>query len=222
VAASLTPKIVAAEAVGTLAYCCANVGSGIMAERKLVDDGLVLLAISLGTGVTLAVLTAMLEPVGDAWFNPAQAIADAVERKCSLQKLAVVVVVQVLAAFCGMWIAHAMFSLPLLELSAKPRHELGQVLGELVATAGLLTVSGGTKGRPIHALAVGGWIFAAHWFTSSMSQANPALTIARAFTTSPSGVRLVDVPQLVAGQLLGVVVGLALRRIFFRAPPQPK
>jgi glycerol uptake facilitator-like aquaporin len=205
-----------AEVVGAALYACANVGAGLMAAQKLSDDAEQLLVISLATGTALMFLTLMFERVSGAYFNPAQTFADACELKTAKRKLARLVAAQVVGAMLGVWLAHAMFEQSIFTLATEERSQPGQVLGEAVATAGLLLVSRGTRGRPLHALAVGGFIFAAHWFSSSMSLANPAMLLARAFAHGPTGVRLVDVPQLLAGQAGGVVIALVLRRLLFR------
>lgn len=197
-------RALAAEAIGTALLVATVIGSGIMAERLANGNGAVaLLGNTAATVAVLFVLITTLGPVSGASFNPAvTAIVPGGRR-------VVTIAAQILGGIGGMLIAHAMFAHPIFETGVKPRAGIGQWLGELVATFGLLlTIRLGQRYRTeaLPAL-VAAWIAAAYWFTSSTSFANPAVTIARALTDSFSGIRPVDAPAFVVAQLIGAWLG---------------
>lgn len=213
------PRRLLAEALGTAFLLAAVVGSGIMAER--LSDGNVALALlcnALATGAALVVLITIFGPVSGAHFNPAVSLAMALERRLAWSDLAPYAAAQVAGAILGVAVAHAMFELPVLQLSATARSGSGQWLGEAVATFGLvLTIFGCIARAPKSTpAAVGLYILSAYWFTSSTSFANPAVTVARALTNSFAGIAPSDAPAFVAAQLAGAALGLAAARLLWR------
>lgn len=199
----------AAEALGSFFLLAAVVGSGIMGEN--LADGNVALALlgnTIATGAILTVLILIFGPVSGAHFNPAVTLAFALRREMSWGAGLAYVAVQLLAAVSGVVAAHVMFDLPLLQSAGHARTGLGLWTGELVATFGLVaTILGCLRTVPQAVpYAVGLFITAGYWFTSSTSFANPAVTVARALTDTFSGVRAEDVPAFIAVQLAGAVL----------------
>jgi glycerol uptake facilitator-like aquaporin len=208
-----------AEGIGTALLLAVVVGSGVMAQRLAeTDRAMALLANSIATGAGLVALVLALGGVS-AHFNPAVTLAAAAAREIAWREVLPYVAVQIAGAGAGVVVAHAMFGLPAISSAADPRSGAGQAIGELVATFGLLVVIAGSARRSILevALAVGAYIAAAYWFTSSTSFANPAVTLARALTGTFAGIRLADVPAFIAAQLAGAGLAiLASRRLFPR------
>lgn len=199
----------AAEFLGTAMLLCTVVGSGIMAERLAGGDvAVALLANTIAIGLALFALILMFAPVSGAHVNPVVSISAAINGDASWRDFSFYVPVQVLGALFGVAIANLMFGLPPFFASAKMRTGFGQWLGEFVATFGLIgvivTVSRKQRGFAV-ASAVAAYITAACWFTSSTSFANPAVTLARSFTDTFTGIRLSDVPAFIAAQILGAV-----------------
>ncbi|MER6677681.1 MIP/aquaporin family protein [Streptomyces sp. NPDC000983] len=213
----------AAESVGTAALVAVVVGSGIQATRLTDDVALQLLANSTATVFGLGVLIALLGPVSGAHFNPAVTLAEwwttrrggAGVTGC---EPAVYVLSQIVGAIAGAVLADAMFGEPLVQWSTHDRSAGNLLLGEVVATAGLILLIFGlarTDRLRFAPVAVASYIGAAYWFTSSTSFANPAVTIGRAFTDTFAGIAPASVPAFVAMQLMGAVVGLALVAVIF-------
>lgn len=203
-------KQLAAEAIGTAFLLMAVVGSGIMAERLAAGNGAIaLLANTLATGAALTVLITLFAPLSGAHFNPAITLVFALRREISWCNALLYIVVQIVAAIAGVWIAHAMFALPVLEVSQKLRDGSAQALAEFVATFGLvLTVLGGVRHRPLAVPAlVGLYIAAAYWFTASTSFANPAVTLARSLSDTFAGIAPGSAPAFIAAQLAGAACG---------------
>ena len=205
-----------AEAVGTALLVAVVVGSGIFAQRLSPgDDGLQLLENSLATGAGLVALILAFGAVSGAHFNPVVSLADRVLGGLTSRELAAYVPAQIVGGCVGTVIANLMFDLPAVTLSTHARSSGGLWLGEVVATFGLLTVilgvvrSGRTSAAPF---AVGGYIAAAYWFTSSTSFANPAVTIARTLTDTFAGIEPSSAPAFVVAQIAGGVVAVALAR----------
>jgi len=204
-----------AEAIGTALLLAIVVGSGIMGERLAQGNAAVaLLANSLATGAGLYVLIGMFAPISGAHFNPVVSAISALQGKLGKRDCVVYVLAQLGGAFVGVLIAHAMFSLPLIEVSAHIRPTVGEGIGEIVATFGLMMVILLTaKYRPESiAFAVAAFITSAYWFTSSTSFANPAVTLARAMTNTFAGISPDSVPLFLAGQVLGALAALAVAR----------
>lgn len=208
----------ASEFIGTAFLLATVVGSGIMAER--LSDGNVAIALlgnTIPTGAILVVLITMLGPVSGAHFNPAVTLAFCLRGKLTAREAALYVVFQVAGALVGVWAAHAMFAEPILQASATVRTGGAQWFAEIVATFGLVfTILATLRARPdAVAMAVGLYITAAYWFTASTSFANPAVTIARGFSDTFSGIRPLDVAPFVVMQLMGAVAALAVCRWLF-------
>ena len=193
----------------------AVVGSGIMGERLAGGNvAIALLANSLATGAALAALILAYGPLSGAHFNPAVTMVEALQGRLPKARAFGYVVAQVLGAFAGVIVAHVMFSQPLLLASTHERSGAAQMFSESVATFGLITVIAGVSRTrpPAVPFAVGAYIAAAYWFTSSTSFANPAVTIARAFTDTFAGIRPVDVPAFVVAQAAGAAIASMLFR----------
>lgn len=209
-----------AEFVGTAFLLAAVVGSGIMGEQ-LADGNaaIALLANALATGFALVALIVAFGPRSGAHFNPVVTIALAMRRDFPSRAIPAYLVAQVLGALVGVFLAHAMFDLDILQWSARERSSVGQWLSEIVATMGLVfVVLSCDRARPWAApAAVGGYIAAAYWFTASTSFANPAVTLARGFTTTFAGINPGHVVPFVISQVVGAGLGLALDR-FLSAP----
>lgn len=215
----------AAEALGTAFLLAAVVGSGIMAERLSGGNvALALLGNTLATGAALVVLILVFGPISGAHFNPAVTVALAGRGAARWRDVAPYVAAQLGGAFLGVAAAHVMFDAPLLAASLKPRTGIGQWLGEFVATFGLLaTIFGTLRSRPAALpYAVGLFIAAAYWFTSSTSFANPAVTLARAFTDSFAGIRPADAPAFILAQAAGAAAAAMAMRWFAAEPPRPR
>ncbi len=181
---------------------------------------LALLGNTLATGAILYVLITILAPISGAHFNPAVSIVFFLRGELKLSGLILFVFMQLIGGVLGTMLAHVMFELPLLTPSVNIRQGSGQFIAETVATFGLvLTILGGVRWRPdaVPAL-VGLYITAGYWFTASTSFANPAVTLARGFTDSFSGVRPVDMPVFWAAQIFGAVLAWLLARFLFPKP----
>ncbi len=214
-------RALAAEFLGTLLLLVAVVGSGVMAQRLSGgNDGVALLANALATGAALVVLVTIFGPLSGAHFNPAVSIYFALRDELPWRTAAAYIPVQAVAAIIGVWLAHAMFALPILQVSHHLREGPAQVLAECVATFGLLaTIAGAIRFAP-HAtpMLVGLYITGAYWFTASTSFANPAVTLARALTDSFAGIAPDDVAAFVVAQLLAVVAAWPLLAWLFHDP----
>lgn len=214
-------KRLAAEALGTGLLLATVVGSGIMAARLAGgNQAIALLGNTLPTGAILVVLITMLAPVSGAHFNPAVSAVMAFRGSISRGDAAAYGLAQVLGGIAGVLVAHAMFELPLLQASTTIRTGAGQWIAEGVATFGLmLTILGTARARPDFVpVAVGLYITAAYWFTASTSFANPAVTIARAFSDTFAGIRPADLPGFVVAQAAGAALGAAMSAYVFVEP----
>lgn len=215
-------RALAAEFIGTGALVTVVVGSGAMAQRLSPQDvGLQLLENAIATGAALFVLIAVFAHVSGAQFNPVVTGVDATLSPRSIGDISGYVAAQVLGAIAGAVVANAMFELPALGPSTTDRLDSSLLLGEVVATAGLVTVIFGLVrvGRaPLVAPAVGAYIGAAYFFTSSTSFANPAVTIGRAFTDSFAGISPASVLPFIGAQVLGAVLGYGVIRLLWPTP----
>jgi glycerol uptake facilitator-like aquaporin len=215
---SLTRRCVA-ECLGTAFLLARIVGSGIMAA-KLADSNsaLALLCNTLPTGAILTVLILTFGPISGAHFNPAVSVAMGLRRELSMGTAAIYVGAQVIGAIVGVLAAHAMFELPLWQVSMTVRTGPGQWLAEAVATFGLLLTILGCAARTPAAVpyAVGLYITSAYWFTASTSFANPAVTIARSLSDTFAGIAPNGVVAFIAAQLAGMLAAVLLARWFWR------
>ena len=210
-----------AEFLGTGVLLATVVGSGIMGVAMSGgNDGIALLANAAATAGILYVLIAVLGPISGAHFNPAVSLAMRMRGELDTTETIAYIAVQLVAAVCGVLLAHAMFGQPLLQPGIHIRTGAAQWLSEGVATAGLLlTILLVVPGRPANMPAlVASYIFAAYWFTASTSFANPAVTVARALTRTFAGIRPDDVPGFVLAQLAGMFAALLLAPLL-RATP---
>jgi glycerol uptake facilitator-like aquaporin len=204
-----------AELVGTALLLAVVVGSGIMGERLSSGNvALALLANSLATGAALTALILTFGPISGAHFNPAVSIADASQGGLRWSDATVYVGVQFLGALAGVGVADVMFGEPTYAFSTHVRSGAAQAFSEGIATFGLLTVIWGCSRRRSSAVpfAVAAYIVAAYWFTASTSFANPAVTLARAFTNTFAGIRPRDVPVFWAAQTVGAATATLLFR----------
>jgi glycerol uptake facilitator-like aquaporin len=208
----------ASEGVGTAFLLAAVVGSGIMAQRLAGGNGaLALLCNTLPTGAILTVLILTFGPLSGAHFNPAVSIAFALRREISWPEAVAYVSAQIIGGIIGVWIAHAMFEVPLWQVSMTTRTGPGQWLAECVATFGLLLTILGCAARTPAAIpyAVGLYITAAYWFTASTSFANPAVTIARSLSDTFAGIAPGGVIAFIAAQLAGMLAAVLLGHWFW-------
>lgn len=208
----------AVEAVGSFFLFGTVIGSGIMAEALSGGNlAIALLGNTLATGAILFVLIAMLGPISGAHFNPAVTLVMAARRDLKWRDVVPYFAAQLIGGILGVLVAHLMFDLPILQLSAKARTGIGQWTGELVATFGLvLTILGTIRHRPnLVPAAVGLYISAAYWFTSSTSFANPAITIARSLSDSFAGIAPADVPMFIVAQLVGAALAALAGHMLF-------
>lgn len=205
----------ATEALGTAFLLMAVVGSGIMGERLAGGNvALALLANAVATGAVLVALILAFGPISGAHFNPAVTLADAMQGGIAWREAPAYMGAQVIGAFTGVAAAHLMFGLPLFFASHHVRSGGAQLWSESIATFGLLSVIWGCSRARSSAVpfAVGAYITAAYWFTSSTSFANPAVTLARAASDTFAGIRPADVPAFIAVQFAAVLAATA----FFR------
>jgi glycerol uptake facilitator-like aquaporin len=210
---------VLAEFIATAFLLIAVVGSGIAAERLCDGNvGLALLANALATSGALFVLILTLGPISGAHMNPVVTLAAACVGGLEWKAVPVYIAAQIGGAILGVWIAHGMFDLPILQLSTHIRTGSGQWLAEIVATVGLLGVVWGCLKYeiPTAAAAVAAYIGGAYWFTASTSFANPAVTIARSLTDTFAGIRPGDAPGFILAQLAALIVVVPALRQFSR------
>jgi glycerol uptake facilitator-like aquaporin len=202
-------RVLFAEALGTALLLAVVVGSGIMAESlSQGNTAIALLANALATGAALPVLILIAGPVSGAHFNPIVTLSELFSKRLTVAKACGYFLAQGLGAYFGVLLAHGMFALPLVQVSDHARSGFAQILSEVVATFGLVLLirrTSRTHASWVPAL-VGLYITAAYWFTASTSFANPAVTLARAWTHTFAGIA----PKDILGFLLGQVLGLAL------------
>jgi glycerol uptake facilitator-like aquaporin len=216
-----TSRRLIAEALGTALLLAAVVGSGIMGETLAGGNvAIALLANTLATGAALAVLISTFGPVSGAHFNPAVTLFFGLRREIEPGLAVLYVAAQLAGAVLGVWAAHAMFALPILETAQKLRDGPAQWLSEFVATFGLvLTIAGAVRYSPQSAAyLVALYIVAAYWFTASTSFANPAVTVARAMSNSFAGIAPHSAPGFIAAQIAGAFAGYAVTGWLFPPP----
>ncbi len=209
---TLKQKLIA-EFVGTVLLLATVVGSGIMGETLAGgNDAIALLGNTIATGAVLVVLILIFGPISGAHFNPAVSLVFLIKREISVSEFFAYFSVQITAAIFGVILAHSMFDMELIQASVKVRSGMGQWISESVATFGLLaTILGCIRSRAEAVpYAVGLYITAGYWFTASTSFANPAVTIARSFTDTFSGIARSDVPLFIVAQILGALIAYVL------------
>ena len=209
-----------AELVATALLLAVVVGSGIMGERLAAGNtAIALLANSLATGCGLAALIVTFAPISGAHMNPLVTLALALRGDHAWREVPAYIGAQLAGAIAGVWTTHAMFAMPVIEVSTKARGGFPLMLSEAVATFGLLiVVLRGARHRPDAVpWTVACYITAAYWFTASTSFANPAVTLARAMTESFAGIAPANAPGFFAAQIVGALVALLADRFFASA-----
>ena len=217
----MTRRAILAEALGSFLLFATVIGSGIMGERLAGGNvAIALLGNTIATGAILFVLITMFGPVSGAHFNPAVTLIMRLRGEISSRVAMAFVAAQLGGGILGVWVAHLMFDLPILELSTKVRAGPGQLTGEAIATFGLiLTILGTVRMRPTAvSTSVALYISAAYWFTSSTSFANPAITVARSLSDSFAGIAPAYVPGFIAAQLVGAIAALFVGSALFAGP----
>jgi arsenate reductase len=212
--ATLIKKVVA-EFAGTAILVCVVVGSGIMGTNLSDDNGVALIINAFSTIFALALLILTLGPISGAQFNPAVSLVQLFSRKQSLSATVAFIVAQISGAIAGALLANVMFDLATVQFSSHDRVSTGMLIGEVIATAGLVALIGilssRDQGRFIP-VAVAAWIGSAYFFTSSTSFANPAVTIGRLFTDTFAGIAPASVMPYILAQLLGAALGMAIAK----------
>jgi glycerol uptake facilitator-like aquaporin len=213
----LTLRRTLAEFLGTGFLLMAVVGSGIMGVKlSQGNDAIALLANSLATGGALVALISAFAPISGAHFNPAVSLFEFAAKRISFGLTLCYIAAQIAGAVVGVTVAHAMFTLPLIQTSSHLRSTTGELIGEVVATLGLLLMIRGTaQSRPDAVpVTVAAYIVGAYWFTSSTSFANPAVTLARALTDTFAGIAPASVFGFIAAEFVGLAAALAIAPIF--------
>lgn len=213
-----------AEALGTALLLAVVIGSGVMGEALAGGNvAIALLGNTLATGAGLVVLITVFGPISGAHFNPAVTLVMALKRQIAPRAALAYGAAQTAGAVLGVWIAHAMFALPILQVSARLREGPAQAFSEAVATFGLVgTILGVSKFRPdLTAVCVGLYITAAYWFTASTSFANPAVTLARMLSDSFAGIAPASAPGFILGQVLGALTALLVFEWLLKEKPAP-
>ena len=213
----MTLRRLTSEALGTALLVTAVVGSGIMADRLTDDTALALLANTVATGAALIMLITTFAPVSGAHFNPVVTLIFTLQRAISARLAVGYVVAQFLGGIIGTLAAHAMFELPLLQISGTARTGAGQWVAEAIASFGLiLTIFGAINARANVATTVAAYITAAYWFTASTSFANPAVALARSLTNTFAGIRPADLPGFWAAEVAGALLAAAFSAWLFK------
>lgn len=206
-----------AEFLGTCTLVAVVVGSGTMATQMSPDQGVELLINTISTVFALGILILVFGSISGAHFNPAVSLSEWVQKRLSLNLLMGYVMAQCLGGISGAMLANLMFKNPAYYPSGNVRSGSNLWLGEIVATAGLLfliQVLRGQKRESLAPVVIASWIGSAYFFTSSTSFANPAVTLARTFSDTFSGIAMGSVAMFVVAQLIGAVVGSLLGTYF--------
>ena len=207
---STAAKLVS-EFVGMALLACVVVGSGIMGTNLSNDPGVALLINTISTIFALAILILILGPISGAHFNPAVTLVSLVNKTMQTKDALAYIGVQVVGAITGAIVANAMFDLAVIQIAKTDRITVGKLLGEVIATAGLILVIGVLIDRAQTSLipiVVAGWIGSAYFFTSSTSFANPAITIGRVFSDTFAGIAPSSVLPFIVAQLVGATIGM--------------
>ena len=217
-----TPQKLLSEGLGTALLLAVVIGSGIMAERLAGGNvAIALLANTLATVGGLYILIEVFGPISGAHFNPAVSLVMTFRGLLAPGLLAPYIVVQLLGAMLGAWLAHAMFDMSILQLSSKVRSGAGQWIAEGVATFGLVLVI--LRAPPARVAAmVAAYIGAAYWFTASTSFANPAAAFGRMLSDSFAGISPASAPAFVIAELCGAAIAVGLHHFFSGAPIAPE
>ena len=200
-----------AEFFGTALLVCVVIGSGIMGTNLSQDAGVALIINTISTIFALVLLIFVLAPVSGAHFNPVVSLVQLVGNNQKVSETLSYIVAQVTGAISGAVLANIMFDQAALQISTKARTSVGMLIGEVIATAGLIALIGILSKRNqgnLIPLAVAGWIGSAYFFTSSTSFANPAVTIGRIFSNTFAGIEPGSVLPFIAAQLVGAALGL--------------
>ena len=199
------------EFVGMALLACVVVGSGIMGTNLSADPGVALLINTISTIFALAILILILGPISGAHFNPAVTLVSLANKTMQAKDALAYIVVQVAGAITGAIVANAMFDLAVIQISQNERVTTGKLIGEVIATAGLIIVIGVLIDRAqtgVIPVVVAGWIGSAYFFTSSTSFANPAITVGRVFSDTFAGIAPISVLPFIGAQLVGAVIGM--------------
>ena len=202
-----------AEYVGTATLVCVVVGSGIMGTNLSKDSGVALLINAFSTIFALALLILIIAPISGAHFNPAVSLVQVLRREMNAVEFLSFISAQIAGAISGAIIANVMFDLEAIQISTNERVSTGTLVGEVIATAGLITVIFVLVARSQDKLipvVVAAWIGSAYFFTSSTSFANPAVTIGRVFSDTFAGINPASVLPFIIAQLIGAMLGVAL------------
>lgn len=205
-----------AEFVGTGLLVCAVVGSGIMGESLSADSGVALLINMVSTVFALALLILIIGPISGAHLNPAVTLVSVFSRQQTVRESGLYIAAQTAGAIGGAILANVMFDLSALQISDRDRTSAGMLVGEVVATAGLIAIIGILSARKQNAIipvAVAGWIGSAYFFTSSTSFANPAVTVGRIFSDTFAGIAPESVLPYIAAQLVGATIGAIVVKV---------
>lgn len=205
-----------AEFVGTGLLVCAVVGSGIMGESLSADSGVALLINMVSTVFALALLILIIGPISGAHLNPAVTLVSVFSRQQTVRESGLYIAAQTAGAISGAILANVMFDLSALQISDRDRTSAGMLVGEVVATAGLIAIIGILSARKQNAIipvAVAGWIGSAYFFTSSTSFANPAVTVGRMFSDTFAGIAPESVLPYIAAQLVGATIGAIVVKV---------
>lgn len=211
-----------AEALGTFFLFATVVGAGIMAEKLAGGNvAVALIGNTLPIAGMLYVIIVMLGPVSGAHFNPVVTLVMKLRGEIESGAALAYVLVQVISGVLAVWLVHLMFELPVIQIADTPRTGIGQWVSEGIATFGLiLTILATARAAPDKVpVSVALYIFAACWFTSSTSFANPAITIARSFTDTFAGIAPMDIPGFVAAQIAGALVAMGVGRALLGPEP---
>ncbi|MCC6776017.1 MAG: aquaporin family protein [Hyphomicrobiales bacterium] len=221
----LNARKLIAEALGSALLLATVIGSGVMGAKLAGGNvAIALLGNTIATGAMLVVLILIFGPVSGAHFNPVVTVAFAMRGEVEWSVVPPFVSAHVIGAIAGVWLAHAMFELPIVQVSTTIRYGSGQWIAEAVATCGLLLTIFGCLAGSAQAVpyAVGLYITAAYWFTASTSFANPAVTIARSLSDTFAGIAPSSVPAFIAAQAAGMVLAVVIaNRLWCAAGQEP-
>lgn len=206
------------EFIGTAVLLMIVIGSGIQAQELTADNALRLLANSIATGLGLAILILKFGPISGAHFNPVVTIISLTQKRITLKKSMMYIIAQIIGAIIGVMTANIIFDKDVISISSTTRNSTGLVVSEIIATIGLLIAIFGLQRMQkdkLVAPAVGAYITAAYWVTSSTSFANPAVTIARVFSNTFAGISPSSVLPFIAAQLIAVPITILLIKLLY-------